>query len=80
MQQHGFARNLDWEISNTNADLQPDERDPTVELVLTDNDYTRAMWSVTHSCTCCRTAGCETQHCLAKIRRGVYFHSLGHCR
>ena len=44
MQQHGFARNLDWEISATSADLQPDERDPSVELVLTDNEYTRAMW------------------------------------
>jgi galactose mutarotase-like enzyme len=46
MQQHGFARNLDWEISATSADLQPDERDPSVELVLTDNDYTRGMWWV----------------------------------
>ncbi len=45
MQQHGFARNLDWTISATSADLQPDERDPTVELTLTDNDYTRKMWS-----------------------------------
>ena len=44
MQQHGFARNLEWEIGSTSADLQPDERDPEVELVLTDNDYTRAMW------------------------------------
>ena len=44
MQQHGFARNLDWEIGSTSADLSPDERDPSVELVLTDNDYTRAMW------------------------------------
>ena len=46
MQQHGFARNLEWEIGSTSADLQPDERDPEVELVLTDNDYTRAMWYV----------------------------------
>lgn len=44
MQQHGFARNLDWEISSTSADLQPDEKDPEVELVLVDNEYTRAMW------------------------------------
>ncbi|KAK9916481.1 hypothetical protein WJX75_003210 [Coccomyxa subellipsoidea] len=44
MQQHGFARNLDWSISATSADLQPDERDPSVELTLTDNDYTRKMW------------------------------------
>jgi glucose-6-phosphate 1-epimerase len=44
LQQHGFARNLNWSIASTSADLQPDEKDPQVELVLTDNDYTRAMW------------------------------------
>lgn len=44
MQQHGFARNLDWEVGSTSADPQPDDRDPEVELLLTDNDYTRAMW------------------------------------
>ena len=44
MQQHGFARNLDWEISTSSADLQPDEKDPSVELTLADNEYTRAMW------------------------------------
>lgn len=44
MQQHGFARNLDWEISTSSADLQPDDKDPSVELILTDNDYTRSMW------------------------------------
>jgi len=44
MQQHGFARNLDWEIASTSADPQPDDRDPEVQLVLSDNDYTREMW------------------------------------
>lgn len=44
MQQHGFARNLDWEVADTSADPQPDDRDPEVQLVLSDNDYTRAMW------------------------------------
>lgn len=44
MQQHGFARNLDWEVAETSADPQPDDRDPEVQLVLTDNDYTRGMW------------------------------------
>lgn len=44
MQQHGFARNLDWEVGSTSADPQPDDRDPEVSLVLTDNDYTRKMW------------------------------------
>ena len=44
MQQHGFARNLDWDIASSSADAQPDDRDPEVTLMLTDNDYTRAMW------------------------------------
>ena len=44
MQQHGFARNLEWAIGSTSADLQPDDPEPTLELILTDNDYTRAMW------------------------------------
>uniref|UniRef100_A0A061S2K6 glucose-6-phosphate 1-epimerase n=1 Tax=Tetraselmis sp. GSL018 TaxID=582737 RepID=A0A061S2K6_9CHLO len=44
IQQHGFARNLDWEISSTSSDLSPDEKDPEVELCLVDNDYTRSMW------------------------------------
>ena len=44
MQQHGFARNLDWAVGSASADLQADERDPTIELVLTENDYTLKMW------------------------------------
>jgi glucose-6-phosphate 1-epimerase len=44
MQQHGFGRNLDWAVGSTSADLQPDEADPEVELVLTENDYTLKMW------------------------------------
>ncbi|KAG2501557.1 hypothetical protein HYH03_000064 [Edaphochlamys debaryana] len=44
MQQHGFARNLDWAVSATAADPNPDERDPTVEVVLTESDYTTKMW------------------------------------
>lgn len=39
-----------WEIGSTSADLQPDEPEPAVELVLTDNDYTRAMWCVPTGC------------------------------
>ena len=30
MQQHGFARNVDWQIASTSADPQPDDRDPEV--------------------------------------------------
>jgi glucose-6-phosphate 1-epimerase len=44
MQQHGFARNLDWAVASASADPNPDDRDPEVELVLTPNDYTRGMW------------------------------------
>ncbi|MCJ1422140.1 hypothetical protein MMC29_000019 [Sticta canariensis] len=44
IQQHGFARNCDWRIASTSADPQPDDRDPEVEIVLTDNDFTRSMW------------------------------------
>lgn len=32
MQQHGFARNVDWQIASTSADPQPDDRDPEVRL------------------------------------------------
>ncbi|KAG2434053.1 hypothetical protein HXX76_007781 [Chlamydomonas incerta] len=44
MQQHGFARNLDWAVSTTSADPNPDEKDPSVEVVLTESDYTLKMW------------------------------------
>eukprot|EP00898_Chlorokybus_atmophyticus_P005573 jgi/Chlat1/6016/Chrsp4S06197 len=44
MQQHGFARNLNWEIASTSADVNPDEPEPSIELTLTDNEYTRAMF------------------------------------
>lgn len=43
MQQHGFARNLDWSIASTSADPNPDEKDPSVELVLSESDYTLKM-------------------------------------
>jgi hypothetical protein len=42
--QHGFARNLDWAVSSTAANPNPDEPEPTVELVLTENEYTQKMW------------------------------------
>lgn len=32
------------QVGSTSADFQPDERDPEVELVLTENDYTLKMW------------------------------------
>ena len=44
MQQHGFARNVAWEVASTSADLQPDERDPCVELVLSPSDYSKDMF------------------------------------
>ncbi|CAM8996020.1 unnamed protein product [Rhodiola kirilowii] len=40
IQQHGFARNLDWSVIDTeNVDGKP-----VVTLELTDNPYSRAMW------------------------------------
>lgn len=44
MQQHGFGRNVEWSVGSTSADLQPDERDPSIELVLTPSDYSDAMF------------------------------------
>ncbi|CAD7702986.1 unnamed protein product [Ostreobium quekettii] len=44
IQQHGFARNLDFTIASTSADYQPDERDPEVELVLSPSTYTEEMY------------------------------------
>ena len=44
MQQHGFARNCDWEVIGTSADVNPDDPEPAVMLRLKPNEYTRAMW------------------------------------
>ena len=44
MTQHGFARQSEWTVANTSADQQPDDRDPEIELVLEDSEYTRSMW------------------------------------
>ena len=33
-----------FQVGSTSADLQPDEKDPEVELVLTESDYTLKMW------------------------------------
>ena len=44
MQQHGFARNCDWEVIGTSADVNPDDPEPAVMLRLRPNEYTRAMW------------------------------------
>jgi hypothetical protein len=33
IQQHGFARNLEWGVASTSADYNPDDKDPEVELV-----------------------------------------------
>jgi glucose-6-phosphate 1-epimerase len=44
MQQHGFARNVPWEVASTSADLQPDERDPSIEFVLGPSEYSKKMF------------------------------------
>jgi glucose-6-phosphate 1-epimerase len=46
MQQHGFARNVDWVVCSTSADPNPDDPEPSVMFKLKDNDYTREMWDV----------------------------------
>ncbi|KAL1316445.1 putative glucose-6-phosphate 1-epimerase isoform X2 [Arachis hypogaea] len=40
IQQHGFARNMDWTV----ADSENVEGDPAVTLELKDDSYSRAMW------------------------------------
>uniref|UniRef100_A0A453KLZ3 glucose-6-phosphate 1-epimerase n=1 Tax=Aegilops tauschii subsp. strangulata TaxID=200361 RepID=A0A453KLZ3_AEGTS len=40
MQQHGFARNVNWSIT----DSEVTEGDPTVTLELKDDSYSRSMW------------------------------------
>lgn len=56
MQQHGFARNLEWSIASSSANPNPDDPDPTVELVLSENDYTLKMcellWGVAGDLLC----------------------------
>ena len=44
MQQHGFARNCDWEVIGSSADVNPDDPEPAVMLALKPNDFTRSMW------------------------------------
>jgi len=39
IQQHGFARNLDWEVAETTGGAEP-----SLVLRLVDNEYTRGMW------------------------------------
>uniref|UniRef100_A0A0E0LZW5 glucose-6-phosphate 1-epimerase n=1 Tax=Oryza punctata TaxID=4537 RepID=A0A0E0LZW5_ORYPU len=40
MQQHGFARNMNWSITDSEAN----EGDPAVTLELKDDSYSRSMW------------------------------------
>lgn len=45
IQQHGFARNVDWTI----AELK-DGAEPSVKFTLCDSDYTREMWPHAFEC------------------------------
>ena len=40
IQVHGFARNVDWALTG----MKCDGDDATIEMTLTPNDYTKAMW------------------------------------
>lgn len=44
IQQHGFARNVDWAVSDSSADPQPDDRDPEVQLLLRETPETLKIW------------------------------------
>jgi D-hexose-6-phosphate mutarotase len=39
IQVHGFARNVDWALTNTT-----DGPNPSIEMTLTPSDYTKAIW------------------------------------
>lgn len=43
IQQHGFARNVNWEVSSVSED--------SVELILEPSDYTKEMWDKKFKCT-----------------------------
>lgn len=43
LQQHGFARNVDWAVQSVSED--------SVTMVLEPNDYTKGMWDKAFSCT-----------------------------
>ena len=43
-QQHGFARNLDWEVCSSSADVNPDYPEPSVLLKLSASEYTRKLY------------------------------------
>jgi glucose-6-phosphate 1-epimerase len=45
MQQHGFARNLPWEVLRTSGDVNPDYPEPSVTLRLSDSAATRSVWA-----------------------------------
>lgn len=45
LQQHGFARNLEWTVESLT-----DGAEPTAVLTLSDNDYTTAMWPHSFEC------------------------------
>ena len=51
MQQHGFARNMDWSVISSSADPNPDDPEPSVMFKLKDNGYTREMWDVAFEAT-----------------------------
>ncbi|KDD72809.1 aldose 1-epimerase, partial [Helicosporidium sp. ATCC 50920] len=48
--QHGFARLSEWSVASSSADPQPDDRDPEVQLTLSDSEQTRAAWPHRFQC------------------------------
>ena len=60
MQQHGFARNLEWSIASSTAD--------TAVFTLADSDYTRAMWPHAFSATYTVSLGATSLSTEFKVR------------
>ena len=50
-QQHGFARNMRWEVVGTSADVNPDDPEPAVMFSLKSNEETKKMWPFEFECT-----------------------------
>jgi glucose-6-phosphate 1-epimerase len=53
IQQHGFARNVNWEVASVADDAS------SAELVLTPSDYTKEIWDKEFKCTFTVTLGEE---------------------
>jgi hypothetical protein len=63
IQLHGFARNVDWSL----AASKNDGGNPAISLLLTDTDYTRAMWPHSFKAVYTVRLEGETLHTLLEV-------------